>query len=152
MLRSAVNIANLSNKAFVHVTTIDFLERSVVVFCGSLDELDKVVGKTSKFCNAKQADILKKDWKDIRTIFSDEFSKAQTLAGLTTGYGKQPDVCVWLLEWNSAVLVHELFHAVGMMCRSAGIEDEEAGAYMIGYLFKDIAWTEIQEKKGLNRR
>ena len=142
---------NNKQASFVHVTTIDFLERTVVVLCGSLDELDKVVGKPSRFCSAGQAKILKRGWKDLRTVLSAELEKAN-LSGLTTKEDKCPDVYVWLLKWNSATLVHELFHAVGMMCESTGIKDEETGAYLIGYLFKDIAWTEIQEKKGLNHK
>lgn len=142
---------NNKQASFVHVTTIDFLERSVVLLCGSLDELDKVVGRPSKFCSAEQAKILKRGWNDLRTVLSAELAKAD-LSGLTTKEDKFPDVYVWLPKWNSATLVHELFHAVGMMCRSSGIEDEETGAYLIGYLFKDIAWTEIQEKKGLNHK
>lgn len=133
-------------KPFVHVTTIDFLERGVVVLCGSLDELDKVVGKPSKFCSAEHAKILKRGWKDLRTVLSAELAKAD-LSGLTTKEDKYPDVYVWLPKWNSATLVHELFHAVGMMCRSTGIEDEETGAYLIGYLFRDIAWSESDEGK-----
>lgn len=133
-------------KPFVHVTTIDVLERGVVVFCGSLDELDKVVGKPSRFCSAAHAKILKRKWKDLRTVLSAELEKAD-LSGLTTKEDKYPDVFVWLPKWDSAILVHELFHAVGMMCRTAGIEDEETGAYLIGYLFRDIVWTETNERK-----
>ena len=132
---------------FVHVTTIEFLERGVVVFCGSLDELDKVVGRPSKFCNAKQAKILKREWKDIREVFAAELSNAATLSGLTTKNPKEPDVYVWLPKWNSATLVHELYHAVDMMCESAGIKDGETGAYLIGYLFKDLAWSDADGGK-----
>lgn len=134
-------------KPFVHVTTIDFLERGVVVFCGSLDELDKIVGKPSRFCDAEHAKTLKRTWKDIREVFAAELSEAATLSGLTTKNPKQPDVYVWLPKLDSATLVHELFHAVGLMCESAGIKDEETGAYLIGYLFKDIAWSETNERK-----
>lgn len=132
----------MKTNPFVHVTTIDFLERGVILLCGSLDELDKVVGMPSKFCNAEHAKILKHGWKNLRAVFAAELSEAATLSGLTTKHPRQPDVYVWLPKWDSATLVHELYHAVDMMCESAGIKDGETGAYLIGYLFKDIAWTE----------
>lgn len=139
---------NMKNNAFVHVTTIDFLERCVVLLCGSLDELDKVVGRPSRFCSAEHAKILKRGWKNLRSVFAAELSEATTLSGLTTKHPRQSDVYVWLPKWDSATLVHELYHAVGMMCESAGIKDEETGAYLIGYLFRDIAWIEHAETKG----
>ena len=115
-----------TGEPFVHVTLVDFLRRGVVTMCGSLEELDRIVGKPSVFCSREHAAILKKDWKTIRGLIERE-CEAEA-AGLTLQQKGFTDVFVWLPKWNSGTAVHELYHAVSMMCDNAGIRDDETGA------------------------
>ena len=71
--------------------------------------------------------------QEYRDMFWEEYNQSK-VGALTTGYSATNMFVVFRDKPNNKVVAHELFHVVYNVLHHRGIEDEEAWAYLIGYL------------------
>ena len=129
-------------KPFVRVIDLDVFRRSVVFMCGSLEELDKAVKEPSKHYSPHSVKVMSRTWPGLRRRIADDIESSGAFSGLTSASKDESDVYIWMPEWDSSTLVHEMYHAVSAILRRIGTQDEETGAYLISHLFRSLVWVE----------
>ena len=87
--------------------------------------------------------------KEYREMFWEEYNQNK-IGALTTGYSATNMLVVFRDEPNNKVVAHELFHVAYNILKHRGIEDEEAWAYLIGYLtemFYDLFLDNVEQEE-----
>lgn len=71
--------------------------------------------------------------QEYRDMFWEEYNQNK-IGALTTGYSASNLLVVFRENPTPKIVSHELFHVAYNILHYRGIEDEEAWAYLIGYL------------------
>lgn len=112
----------MGQSAYHRIVPIDLLHRGVMIFIGSLDSLRAILAEQDFSQDEREHAI--NTIKDLGT----------NSAAVTTILGG--DVVIYAPQMISTqVLVHEIVHAVALLMRLTGIDDEEFRAYTTEYLF-----------------
>lgn len=86
--------------------------------------------------------------QEYRDMFWEEYDQSK-VGALTTGYSATNMFVVFRDEPNNKVVAHELYHVAYNVLHHRGIEDEEAWAYLIGYLtemFYDLYLDNVEQE------
>jgi hypothetical protein len=129
-------------KPFVKVCESKVLRRSVVVCCGTKDELKKLFFDPKTFDGFEPSPKEHREtWAQLEDGWRKTVDEPDVGAlGFTMRF--RGDVFVVLPKWDSRVFVHEAYHAAQRMLQEIGTDDEELGAYLVEWLFEEICWGE----------
>lgn len=92
--------------------------------------------------------------EEYRKGFWENYDK-EMCGALTTLYSSTNVFCVFGCEPNNKVAAHEIYHIAYNILKPRGIEDEEAWAYLIGYItemFYDLYLEKEDEEHLANER
>ena len=104
--------------------------------CGDLNEIKRRYDREIKRRRVKNP----YSFSEIRGLVEDSL-EIDSL-GVACGFSKSGgDVFIYLRNWSSSCFVHEAHHAVHRMLESRGVDDEEACAYHLEYLFDQVVNT-----------
>jgi hypothetical protein len=132
---------------FVKVCESKVLRRGIVVCCGPKISVRKLFLDPETFPGFSFSKrFLANQWKVVETAWDDACGAPGGMSGFTTVRGG--DVFVVLPKWDSRVFVHEAYHAAQAILRLVGSQDEELGAYLVGWLFEEIGWRDGGKKGG----
>lgn len=136
-------------KPFIKVCESKVLRRSVVVCCGTKDELKKLFfDPDGPFRNY---DVKHSDhavtWGFLEGQWEKVVGEEPDIGALGFATRFKGDVFLVLPKWNPCVFVHEAYHATRLMLREIGTDDEEFGAYIIEWLFESVC-----DQKGPKKR
>lgn len=130
----------MKTKPFIRVCESDVLRRSVVVCCGSREQVRKLMldPKTFQGLGLSQS-VLNDTWRTVAQTWDAACNDAGGALGFTMHY--KGDVFIVLPKWDSRVFIHEAYHAAQAVLRLVGAtEDEELGAFLVEWLFEKICW------------
>lgn len=137
-------------KPFIRVCESKVLRRSVVVCCGTKEEIKRLFLDPKTFDGiVLSLGELRETWANLeetwRTTMDDPDSGA---IGFTVSF--RGDVFIVLQKWDSRVFVHEAYHAAHYILREISTDDEELGAYLVEWLFEEICWSEGSDGRKRN--
>lgn len=121
---------------FLRIVDFHVFRCSVVVMCGDLNEIRLKYDREIKRRKVRNP----YSFSEIRTLVED--SLGVDSLGVACGFSKTGgDVFVYLRNWSSSCFVHEAHHAIHKMLENRGVDDEEACAYHLEYLFDQVVNT-----------
>ena len=132
-------------KPFIKVCESKVLRRSVLVCCGTRQELKRIFLDPKTFRGLTVTkDQIEKDWRVIEESWD---AATEGYCALGFAIRLNGDIVIVLPEWDSRVFVHEAYHATRRVLEEIGSDDEELGAYIIEWLFESVCWDEPKKRR-----
>ena len=127
-------------KIYSNSIQIELFDKEVVILITNSkdflhDDIEKVLSE-----DLGMIDKCAKEFaKEIQNILEEEnFLSPGLTTTITTRSGYKDIFCIFdgisPKVISKEVIIHEMFHAMRSICKSAGVEDEETMAYMLEYL------------------
>lgn len=129
-------------KIYSNSIQVELFDKEVVILITNSkdflhDDIEKVLSEDLGMVE----ECAKEFAKEIQEILEEEnFLPLGLTTTITTKQGYKDIFCIFEGTSPKAiskeVIIHEMFHAMKSICKSAGVDDEETMAYMLEYLCK----------------